>query len=91
MVLKNGGSRTRAFRWLLADAIAPVLGILSTAFFVISDAQLGMLLAVFAGFFLYIGASDLLPESHHEHAVRWTTAATVLGMLVIFLAVHFAG
>jgi zinc transporter ZupT len=33
LVLKNSGTRAQAFRWLLADAIAPVLGVISTLFF----------------------------------------------------------
>jgi ZIP family zinc transporter len=91
MILKNGGDRTRAFRWLFIDAIAPVIGIIVTVFVNITDAQLGILLAIFSGFFLYIGASDLLPESHHRHPVRWTTIATVLGMAVIFIVIRIAG
>ena len=31
-----------------------------------------MLLALFAGFFVYISASDLLPESYHDHPTGWT-------------------
>ena len=51
---------------------------------------LGILLALFAGFFLYIGASDLLPESHHAHPVRWTTFATVLGIATLYVVVRLA-
>lgn len=91
MIMRHGGTRAQALRWLLADAIAPVLGICAAFFITISTAQLGLLLALFCGFFLYIGASELLPESHHSHPVRWTTVATVLGMAVIYLAVSIAG
>ncbi len=91
MILKNGGDRRRAFKWLFVDAIAPVIGIVVTVFVSITDSQLGILLALFSGFFLYIGASDLLPESHHRHPVRWTTVATVLGMAVIFIVIRVAG
>ena len=91
MILKNGGGRSRAFKWLFVDAVAPVIGIVVTVFVNVTDAQLGILLALFSGFFLYIGASDLLPESHHRHPVRWTTFATVLGMAVIFIVIRIAG
>ena len=50
-----------------------------------------MVLAVFAGFFLYIGASDLIPESHHAHPKFFTTFMTLLGAGVIYLAVLLAG
>lgn len=91
MVLKNGGSRRSAFAFLAADALAPALGILATLLFRVSDGVLGVVLAVFAGFFLYIGASDLLPESHHAHPAAWTTVATILGMAVVFGVVLVAG
>ncbi len=90
MILRNGGTKKTAMKWLAMDAIAPVLGIASTFLFTIPDSFLGIILAVFCGFFLYIGASDLLPESHHNHPTYWTTIATVLGMAVIYVAVHFA-
>ncbi len=86
LVLKNKGERARALRWLLVDAFAPVVGVISTLFFTIQEATLGVLLALFSGFFLYIGASDLLPESHHAHPVKWTTFMTVVGMGVLYVA-----
>jgi ZIP family zinc transporter len=91
MILKNSGTRAQAFKWLLLDAVAPVLGVTSTLFFSVSETTLGMILAIFAGFFLYIGASDLLPESHHNHPTAWTTFATVLGVAVLYGAIHLAG
>ncbi|MSR70491.1 permease [Candidatus Kaiserbacteria bacterium] len=90
-VLKNGGSWHKAFRWLLLDALAPVLGILSTLFFVLSAPQLALALALFGGFFLYIGASDLIPESHHAHPTILTTALTVAGALVLYVVIRLAG
>ncbi len=89
-VLKSGGSRRDATRWLIVDALAPALGIIATLFFTVSATQLGLLLALFAGFFLYIGASDLIPESHHAHPVMWTTVMTVAGAGVIYALIHFA-
>lgn len=91
LILKNGGSKRSAFRWLLADAIAPVAGVVSTLFFFsLPEAYLGLILASFCGFFLYMGASDLLPESHHRHPTIWTTAMTALGIAVIYLVVSLA-
>ncbi|MDR3571374.1 MAG: ZIP family metal transporter [Candidatus Pacebacteria bacterium] len=91
MVLKNGGDRSKAFRWLVVDAIAPVAGVAITFFVYVAQAELGLLLALFAGFFLYIGASDLIPESYHEHPVRLTTVMTVLGAAVIYAIIAIAG
>ena len=91
LILKNGGTRTSAFRWLIADALAPVAGIIVASLIIVSEQTLGLLLALFCGFFLYLGASDLLPESHHAHPTVWTTAMTVLGVAVLFAAVRLAG
>ncbi len=91
LVLKNGGTKRDAFKWLWVDALAPVLGIFSTLFFSLPEQWLAVMLAVFAGFFLYIGASDLLPESHHAHPTLWTSVATVLGVAVLYTAIKLAG
>ncbi|MDB5259548.1 MAG: hypothetical protein JWO73_756 [Candidatus Taylorbacteria bacterium] len=91
MIVKNGGERKLALKWLLVDAAAPVIGIIASSFIRVPEASLGMLLALFCGFFLYIGASDLLPESHHAHPTVWTTVATVLGIAVLYGAVNLAG
>ncbi len=90
VILKNGGSRRQAFFWLSADAVTPGLGILLTLFFAIPERFFGVILAVFFGFFLYIGASDFIPESHHTHPKFLTTAMTILGAAVIYLAVFIA-
>lgn len=89
-ILKNGGSRIAAIKWLLVDAAAPVVGVAIGSALAVSEAQLASLLAIFAGFFLYIGASDLLPESHHAHPMRWTTIATILGMASMYVIIRLA-
>jgi ZIP family zinc transporter len=91
IVLKSGAGRRHAFRWLVADALAPVLGIASTCFFTLPGAGFGTVLAIFGGFFLYIGASDLIPESYHAHPKFLTTAMTLAGAAVLYLAVALIG
>jgi zinc transporter ZupT len=91
IVLKNQGSRTAALRWLIVDAVAPGIGLASTHFFTLSGASLGSVLALLAGFFLYIGASDLIPESYHAHPKFLTTAMTLAGAAVLYLATALIG
>ena len=91
MVMRHHGGKKLALQWLFVDALAPVIGVISTAFFTLSQSALGIMLALFAGFFLYIGASDLVPESHHNHPTWWTTFSTVAGALVLFAAIKLAG
>ncbi|KKQ17036.1 MAG: ZIP Zinc transporter family protein [Berkelbacteria bacterium GW2011_GWA1_36_9] len=90
MILKNKGGQKQALKWLIIDALAPALGVLSTLFFAISESTLGLILAVFTGLFLYLGASDLIPESHHHHPTIWTTVMTILGIVVLYSVIHFA-
>ena len=89
-VLSNQGQRRQALTWLLADATAPVLGALSTLFFHLPEQSIGLVLALFAGFFLYIGACDLLPESFHRHRHTLTTVMTLLGAGTLFAVVQLA-
>jgi ZIP family zinc transporter len=88
LVLKNGGSWRQAFNWLLVDAAAPVAGAASTLLFRIPESAIGLVLAVFVGTFLYLSASDLIPESHHRHPRALTTIMTLFGAALIYLVVH---
>jgi zinc transporter ZupT len=87
IVLKNQGRRRQALSWLIADAVAPVAGVASTFFFTLPAEAFGTALALFAGFFLYIGASDLIPESYHAHPKFLTTAMTLAGAAVLYAAI----
>lgn len=88
LVLRNGGSWWNSFTWLLVDATSPILGVLSTLFFHIPDSYIGLVLAVFVGTFLYLSASDLIPESHHRHPRAFTTLMTLIGAAAIYFIVH---
>jgi ZIP family zinc transporter len=90
IVLSQKGGNRSALRWLLIDAVAPVIGAASTLFLNFKEDVLGFLLALFAGFFIYISAADLLPESYHDHPTSLTTAMTILGIAVVYVAVKFA-
>ena len=83
VVLAHGNPMKRAIFWLAADMSAPVLGA-TTTILVNLNGVLPWLLAFFAGSFIYIGASDLLPEAK-EHDSPWVGVATALGMFAIYL------
>jgi zinc transporter ZupT len=91
VVLRNGGDRRGAFKWLVVDAVAPVLGALTSMALTIPTPGLAVVLALFSGFFLYVGGSDLLPESHHAHPRMLTTVATVLGAACLYVVAQVAG
>ena len=85
-VLSQSNDRRRAKRWLRIDAVAPLLGATVGSAIAISEFALGELLAVYAGFFIYMGATDLLPEAHGEHA-SWARAGLTLGGFAFVFAI----
>jgi len=89
LVLLHKNKRRRAFKLLLLDAVTPILGALSTLVIHVSDANLLLYLGFFAGFLLYIGASEILPEAHSKHSSYQTIGLTVVGALFMFIVTRF--
>ncbi len=85
LMLANKNSLKKSFRLLLLDAVTPILGVLSTFVFTIPDNLLQLYLGFFAGFLLYIGASELLPEAHSHHSSYKMLFLTIAGVFFIFL------
>ncbi len=75
---------------LLIAAAMPIVGGLTSLLFSLSEAILAIYLGFFAGFLLYIGASDILPQAHSEGSSRWTIGLTVLGAAFMFLVTRLA-
>jgi ZIP family zinc transporter len=90
-VLSQSDDKVRAKRWLTADALAPLAGALVGAAITVSEETLGHILALYAGFFLFMGATDLLPEAHGEHASWRSVALTLIGFAAIFGITQVAG
>jgi len=88
LMLAHRNEQKKAIKYLIVVALAPVLGILSTLFFSVPTGFLILYLGFFAGFLLYIGASDILPEAHSKHSSWKTMALTVLGAVLIFAISH---
>jgi zinc transporter ZupT len=89
LVLAHKNDKKRAIMLLVIDALAPILGALSTLLFHISDDGLVLYLGFFAGFLLYIGASAILPEAHSKHSSYSTIALTVAGVAFMFIVTRF--
>lgn len=90
LMLVNRNTSRRALLLLLMDAIAPVLGTLSTFLFTIQGIALPLYLGFFAGFLLYIGASDILPAAHGKQSSAGTVALTAVGAVFAFLVTRLA-
>jgi len=89
MMLMHKNTNKQALKFLFIDAIAPVLGIIATLFFTLSEKTLLVYLGFFAGFLLYIGVSDILPEAHSKNSSMKTVLMTVLGVVFIFIISRF--
>ena len=61
LMLTHKNTTGKSLLLLFVDATTPALGVLSTFLFTIPESLLVLYLCFFAGFLLYIGASDLLP------------------------------
>lgn len=89
LMVSNNNSVKKAIKFLLLHAAAPVLGAFATLFFKVPSYFLTLYLGVFAGFLLYIGASDILPEAHSKHSSLKMIMLTILGALCIFIITRF--
>ena len=89
VMLNSGNPVKSSLRMLLLDAIAPVLGAASTLFFTVPERTLIYILPFFAGGFLYLGASDLLPEAHESNPPAVSLVLSLAGFLLIFVVTRF--
>lgn len=88
LMLLHKNDIRRTMRLVLVNALMPIFGALATLFFAIPEQYLPVYLAFFAGFLLYIGASDILPQAHDEKSDKTTIVLTVFGAAFIFLVAH---
>jgi len=89
VMMNSGNSVTSSLRMLLLDAIAPVLGAASTLLIAVPEQALIYILPFFAGGFLYLGASDLLPEAHENNPPAVSLVLSLAGFLLIFVITRF--
>jgi zinc transporter, ZIP family len=91
VMLNSGNSLRSSIKMLVLDAIAPVLGVLSTLLVRVPENYLILILPFFAGGFLYLGSSDLLPEAHEKSDPLIAIVLTLLGFLLIFVITRLLG
>jgi ZIP family zinc transporter len=84
IMLNSGNSLSSSMRMLLPDSSTQVVGAVSTLFKVPVQ-YLVFILPFFAGGFLYLGASDLLPEAHERNPPLVSLLSSLAGFLFIFI------
>ncbi len=90
LVLAHHHRRSQAIRLLVANTGALVLGVVGGLSLPLSEDQLAWLLLATAGFFLYLGASDLLPAVNRSacrpsDALVAAAGATLIALLAALL------
>jgi len=94
VMLIHRNTTARALGMLALDAVAPLLGVLSTTLFHVSSGGMMLFLGFFAGFLFYIAASDILPEAHSQNRSAITgrlIALTCLGAALIYGITRLTG
>jgi zinc transporter ZupT len=85
LMIANKNSAQKAKTFLFFDALAPMLGVLATLFLHMPPQYMVLYLGFFAGFLLYIGASDILPQAHSKKSSYQLIGLTILGVVLIFI------
>jgi len=88
-LLKNKENEKKIFFWLGLNSLISAVGVFFGWFIALPSQILVYFLAFFAGFLLYIGASDLLPEAHREKNSWVLVLATIIGFVVFFALEKF--
>ncbi len=92
LLLHSGFARKSALIMGSVVAVATVVGAMGTYIFVrdIDASVLGALLAFSAGSFIYIGASDLLPETH-KNFNRFNILLVLAGVFLVYIITTLLG
>lgn len=88
LMLMHHNTDRRAKIMLLVDAVAPVAGAAASLLFALPPFALILYLGFFAGFLLYIGASDILPEAHSQASPG--TSLVLIGLTTLGAALMLA-
>ena len=91
LLIKSGHWNSRAIFLLFVDAIMRLSGAALGSYVALSDRTLGIYLAIFAGFVIYLSTSHILPEAHARHSSRYTLLFTAIGVVAMWLVVGALG
>ena len=87
MLVKSNKWSKKGF-WLLGvDSVARISGAAIGSGLALSENSTALYLAAFSGIVIYIATSHILPEAHARHSSRWTLAATLAGVAIMWALV----
>jgi zinc transporter ZupT len=85
ILLSTGRSSSDAKMMLLVTALAPLAGLALQMLVPLPLSLLALVLGWFAGVFLYLGSSALIPAAHAASNSRWVPVATVAGVVLVYV------
>lgn len=86
--LGHGHKATIPFLFL--GALAPFIGSFVGGWLALSGGVIALMLAAFAGFFIFLALSDLLPQAHSGHmSPAFGVSLTITGILLVTFILHF--
>jgi zinc transporter ZupT len=85
LMLATGNPLKKSIRVLLLDASTPLLGVITTFFISFPEIILILILPFFAGSFLYLGASELLPDAHEKNPSAIILILSILGISIALI------
>lgn len=91
IMLNSGNSLKSSLKMLILNAIAPILGVISTMFVIIPEKYIVLIVPFFAGGILYMGASDLLPEAYEDNPIQVSFLYSMAGFIFVFILEIFLG
>jgi zinc transporter ZupT len=85
ILLSTGRSTGVAKTMLMVTAVAPLAGLALQTLVPLPLSLLALVLGWFAGVFLYLGSSALMPAAHAASNSRWLPVATVSGVMLVYV------
>ena len=91
LLIKSGKWKKASISLLGIDALMRISGAALGSVVALSEKSVGIYLAVFSGFVIYLATSHILPEAHSRHPSRLTMLATIVGVIAMWLIVGNIG
>jgi len=84
VLIRNDVSKRQVLIWSVLTILSPLFGIALSQIITLNDSVLSLALAALAGLFLYVGASDILPETRHAHPKLSIIGASIVAVLAVY-------
>jgi zinc transporter ZupT len=85
----NQNKLTHIKKWLAVVVVMPIFGGLLSLVYDFPEHTLAIYLGFFAGFILYIAASNILPQAHSEEFSRKSILLTIFATVFMFVVTRF--